>query len=341
MMSVLLSLLLTLRTSARSRVSLQLEVLVLRHQLQVLQRTQPRRVRLTKTDRWLWVVLSRTWTGWRTALVIVKPETVIAWHRRGFRLWWAWKSRRRMGRPTVATEVRALIRTMSDANPRWGAPRIHGELLKLGIDVCQATVAKYMVHRRHPPSQTWRTFLQNHIAQIVAADFFVVPTATYRLLFVLVLLAHGRRRITHVAVTAHPTAAWTAQQLREAFPWDQAPRYLIHDRDQAFAGLRASAKAMGIDEVLTAPHAPWQNAFVERFIGSARRECFDHLIVFNKAGLKRLMTLYGSYYERSRTHLSLDKDTPIPRPVMPPGEGAVVAIPQVGGLHHRYERRAA
>jgi transposase InsO family protein len=338
MMSVLLSLLLTLRTLARSRASLQLEVLALRHQLQVLQRT--RRVRLAKTDRWLWAVLSRIWSGWRTALVIVKPETVIAWHRRGFRLWWAWHSRR-MGRPTVPTDIRTLIRTMAQAIPRWGAPRIHGELLKLGIDVCQATVAKYMGHRRHPPLQTWRTFLRNHIGQIVAADFFVVPTATFRLVFVLVLVAHDRRRIRHVAVTAHPTAAWTAQQLRQAFPWDEAPRYLIHDRDHAFDGLERTAKAMGIEDVLTAPRAPWQNAFVERFIGSARRECFDHVIVLNEAGVRKLMTLYCSYHERSRTHLSLDKDTPIPRPVTPPGDGAIVAIPEIGGLHHRYERRAA
>jgi putative transposase len=242
----------------------------------------------------------------------------------------------------VRADVRTLIRTMAQENSRWGAPRIHGELLKLGIDVSQATVAKYMGRRRQPPSQTWRTFLRNHVGQIVAADFFVVPTVTYRLLFVLVLLAHDRRRIRHIAVTAHPTAAWTAQQLREACPWDEASRYLLHDRDHAFDHLGATAKAMGIEEVLTAPRAPWQNAFVERFIGSARRECLDHAIVFNEAGLQRLMTLYRSYYKRSRTHLSLDKDTPIARPVMSPGDGAaVVAIPEVGGLHHRYERRAA
>jgi putative transposase len=341
MMPVLLILLLSLRTWARSRAALQLEILALRHQLQVLQRTRPRRLRLAKADRWLWSLLSRNWTGWRRALVIVKPETVIAWHRRGFRLWWTWKSRRRMGRPTVSAAVRTLIRTMAHANPRWGAPRIHGELLKLGIDVCQATVARYMERQRQPPSQRWRTFLTNHIGQIVAADFFVVPTVTYRLLFVLVLLAHDRRRIRHVAVTAHPTAAWTAQQLRAAFPWDEAPRYLLHDRDHAFASLGTTARVMGIEEVLTASRAPWQNAFVERFIGSARRECFDHVIVFNEAGLQRLMTLYCSYHERSRTHLSLDKDTPIPRPVTPPADGVVVAIPEVGGLHHRYERRAA
>jgi len=243
------------------------------------------------------------------------------------------------GATDVPAEVRTLIRTMSQANLRWGAPRIHGELRKLGIDVCETTVAKYMVRPRQPSSQTWRTFLRNHLGQIVPADFFVVPTVTYRLVFVLVLLAHDRRRIRHVAVTTHPTAAWTAHQLREAFRWDEAPRYLIHDRDHVFDGLGTTAKAMGIDEVLTAPHAPWQNPFVERFIGSARRECFDHVIVFNEAGLKRLMTLYCSYHERSRTHLSQDKDTPIPRRVTPPGEGTVVAIPEVGGLHYQYERR--
>ena len=184
MVSVLRSLLLTLRTLAYSRAALHLEILALRHQLDVLQRTRPHRVRLAKTDRWLWVMLARVWAGWRTALVLVKPETVIAWHRQGFRLWWTWKSRRRLGRPTVPADIRILIRTMAEANPRWGAPRIHGELLKLGIDVCQSTVAKYMGRRRPPPSQTWRTFLSNHVGQIVAADFFVVPTVTFRLVFV-------------------------------------------------------------------------------------------------------------------------------------------------------------
>lgn len=202
-------------------------------------------------------------------------------------------------------------------------------------------MAKYMPRGRRPPSQTWRTFLKNHAGQIVAADFFVVPTVTYRLLFVLVLLAHERRRVVHLAVTSHPTAEWTRQQLREAFPWDEAPHYLIRDRDHAFAGWRDAAKALGVQEVLTAPRSPWQNAYVERFIGSARRECLDHVIVFNAAGLLRLLRRYWAYYDQSRTHLSLEKDAPIPRPAMPPSGGRVVAIPQVGGLHHRYERRAA
>lgn len=220
MLSVLVSLLRTVRLSMRSRAALHVEILALRHQLQVLQRSRPRRLYLTQADRLLWVWLSRVWIQWRSAVVIVKPDTVIAWHRRAFRLFWTWKSRHRLGRPTVPADVRALIRTMSQANPLWGAPRIHGELLKLGIDVSQASVAKYLVRPRRPPSQSWRTFLTNHVHQIMAADFFVLPTATGRLLFVLAMLADHRRRVVHVAITAHPTAAWTAQQLRGAFPWD-------------------------------------------------------------------------------------------------------------------------
>jgi putative transposase len=223
-----------------------------------------------------------------------------------------------------------LIRKMAIENPLWGAPRIHGELLKLGLQVSQATVAKYMARPALPPSQSWRTFLANHVAQIAAADFFVVPTATYRLLFVLVILAHERRRVAHVAVTGHPTAAWTAQQLREAFPWDQTPAYLIHDRDLAFQGLMATAKAMGIDDVRTAPRSPWQNAYVERFIGSIRRECLDHVIVLNAAGLRTVLKSYLAYYTNSRTHLSLDKDSPQSRPVYHLDDGRITAIPQVG-----------
>jgi len=221
------------------------------------------------------------------------------------------------------------------------APRIHGELLKLGMNVCQATVAKYMVRHRRPPSQTWRTFLANHVGQMVAADFFVVPTATGRLLFVLVLLAHERWRVMHVAVIDHPTAAWTAQQLREAFKWDEAPRYLLRDRDHTFKAWANTATAMDIHEILTAPRSPWQNAYVERFIGSVRRECLDHVIVCTESGLRRVLNAYVEYYLRSRTHLALDKDAPVSRPVASPADGGIVAISQLGGLHHRYERRAA
>jgi putative transposase len=231
---------------------------------------------------------------------------------------------------------------MSLANPRWGAPRIHGELLKLGIQVSPATVAKYRVRHRKPPSQTWRTFLKNHIQDLVSADFFVVPTITFRLLFVLVMLSHDRRRPIHFAVTANPTAEWTARQLLEAFPWDTAPGYLLRDRDGVYGEkFREAATWLGIREVLTAPQAPWQNAYVERLIGSIRRECLDHVIVLNQIGVHRVLKSYFKYYERTRTHLSLEKDAPIPRQVQPPEFGTVVELPEVGGLHHRYERRAA
>jgi transposase InsO family protein len=340
MRSVIVALLLTLRASLRDRVALQLEILALRHQLHVVNRSRPQCVRLTDADRMLWVWLSKVWNDWRTAVIIVKPKTVLAWHRQGFRLFWTWKSRRR-GRPVIPPDVRLLIRSMAEANSLWGAPRIHGELLKLGIDVCQATVARYMPRHRRPPSQTWRTFLANHVDQIVAADFFVVRTVTYRLLFVLVVLAHQRRRVVHVAVTAHPSALWTAQQLREAFPEDAAPRYLIHDRDHAFAALATTASGMGIQEVRTACRSPWQNAYAERVIGSIRHECLDHVIVVNEAGLSRVLNRYLAYYHQSRTHLSLAKDSPDPRPISPPTLGPVIAIPQVGGLHFRYDRRAA
>jgi putative transposase len=230
---------------------------------------------------------------------------------------------------------------MSRDNPLWGAPRIHGELLKPGIDVGQASVAKYMMRREKPPSQTWRTFLKNHLHQIAAADFFVVPTATCRLLFVLVILAHERRRIVHVAVTDHPTAAWTAQQLREAFPWNEAPRYLFRDRDSAFYAWTTTAAAIGIEEILTAPRSPWQNGYAERLIGSIRRECLDHIIIANARGLRRALTAYVAYYLKSRTHLSLNEDSPVSRPVALPTAGRIVAIPYLGGLHHQYERRAA
>jgi transposase InsO family protein len=276
-------------------------------------------------------------------LVIVKPETVIGWHRKGFQLFWAWKVRHgQPGRPAVSKEIRQLIRKMSRENPLWGAPRIHGELLKLGIDIGESSVGKYIVRSRKPPSQNWRTFLENHVKTMVSVDFFTVPTIRFQVLYVFLVLAHDRRRIVHFNVTAHPTAEWTAQQLREAFPFEQIPRYLLRDRDRIYGGeFPEDVKAMGINEVLSAPRSPWQRAYVERVIGTIRRECLDHMIVINEASLYRHVKSFLAYYHESRTHLSLAKDTPEPRPVQPPTLGAVVAIPQVGGLHHRYERRAA
>jgi len=343
MMPTLVSLLAVLRDSLRTRVALQAEVLALRHQLLVLQRKkQKQRLRLSVADRIFWVWLFRVWADWRSALRIVKPETVIAWHRKGCRLYWSWKSRSRQGRPSVSAEVRELIRRMSAANPRWGAPRIHGELGKLGIKVSETTVAKYMVRHRNPPSQTWRMFLANHIKDIVSADFFLVPTATFRLLFVFVILSHDRRRPVHFAVTRHPTAEWTAQQLLQAFPWDTAPRFLLRDRDGNYGKIFCeSATGLGIEEVLCAPRSPWQNAYAERLIGSIRRECLDHVIVFHEPGLRRVLRSYFEYYTYARTHLSLAKDAPILRSIHPPELGRVVELSEVGGLHHRYERRAA
>jgi putative transposase len=235
-----------------------------------------------------------------------------------------------------------LIRKMSWANPLWGAPRIHGELLKLGIEVSQATVAKYMVRQRKPPSQTWRTFLNNHAKQLVSTDFFVVPTVTFRVLYVFVVLAHERRRLLHFNVTSHPSPEWAAQQMVEALPWDNVPRYLLRDRDALYGeSFRARVRGIGVREVLTAPQSPWQNPYAERLIGSIRRECLDHVIVFNESSLRRLLNLYLTYYLRSRTHLALDKDSPVSRPVQPPELGAILELPEVGGLHHRYDRQTA
>ena len=276
MHTVLLSILATLLSTARGRVALQLEILALRHQIGVLRRSAPKRPKLTKADRLFWIWLSRVWQDWRSALFLVKPETVISWHRKAFQMFWTWKSRKHQcGRPPVSKETRQLIRRrMSRENPTWGAPRIHSELLKVGIDIGETSVSKYMPRRRNPPSQTWRTFLENHLQDLVSIDFFTVPTIRFQVLYVFLVLAHQRRRIVHYAVTAHPTAEWTAHQLLQAFPWDSAPRYLLRDRDRIFGSeFVQQLKVMGIEQVLSAPASPWQRAYVERVIGTIRREC--------------------------------------------------------------------
>jgi transposase InsO family protein len=276
-------------------------------------------------------------------LIIVKPDTVISWHRQGFKFFWTKLSQRKsVGRPAISATVKSLIKQMAEANPLWGAPRIHGELLKLGIEISERTVSRLLPQQRKPPSQTWCTFLDNHFREMVAIDFFTVPTATFRVLFVLVILAHDRRRVLHFNVTEHPTAEWTAQQIIEAFPEETAPKYLLRDRDQIYGeDFRQRVNAMGIEEVITAAHSPWQNAYVERLIGSIRRECLDHCIVLGEKHLRRILHSYFDYYHRTRTHLSLKKDAPDERPIQPPAMGEVIEVPQVGGLHHRYERRAA
>jgi hypothetical protein len=230
---------------------------------------------------------------------------------------------------------------MSRANPLWGAPRIHGELLKLGIELSQATVGRHLPRRPKAPSPTWRSFLRNHMTGIAAVDMFMVATATFKLLYAVIVLSHHRRRVIHFEVTQNPTQAWLARQITEAFPWDTAPRYLLRDRDTSYGiFFQNRVRAMGIEEVLTAPRSPWQNPYAERIIGSIRRDCLDHVIIFNETHLRRVLSCYFRYYHRSRAHLSLNKDYPDPRSIQPPSAGKIVAFPEVGGLHHRYERRA-
>ena len=327
--------------SSGGRAALALENLALRQQLAVLHRSAPR-PKLRWRDRLFWVWLSRLWSGWREVLVLVQPETVVRWHRLGFRWFWRWKSRGRPGRPTMNREVRQLIRRMSRENPLWGAPRIRAELHLLGHDVAASTVAKYMTRRTDkPPSQTWRTFLRNHVGSLASIDFFVVPTVTFRLLYAFVVLRHDRRRVVHFNITEHPTAVWVAQQLREAFPFDEAPRYLIRDRDSIYGTeVRRCLKSMGIEEVVIAPRSPWQNPFVERLIGTLRRELLDHVIVLNERHLRCLLRSYFDYYHQARCHRALDQNAPVPRVVEPPTAGAVQSVSMVGGLHHRYRRVA-
>lgn len=326
----------------RTRCAMQLEILALRHQPVVYQRSVPR-PRLQPTDRLLWVWLARLWSGWQAALAFVQPRTVTAWQRRRFRDHWRRLSQSgKPGRPTIAKELRNLIQDMSRANPTWDAPRIVGELQKLGIHVAKSTVEKYRMRPPKPPSPTWKAFLKNHMQDLVSIDFFVAPTLTHKVLFVLVVLAHERRRVVHVNVTEHPTAEWTAQQVMEAFPWDEAPRYLLRDRDGIYgASFRQRVRNMGIEAVLINPRSPWQSPYVERLIGSIRRDALDHVISLNEHHLKRILIRYVAYYHRWRTHLSLAMDCPEPRPVQPPERGRVIEVPEVGGLHHHYERRSA
>jgi transposase InsO family protein len=321
----------------RSRAALQAEVLVLRHQLNVLRRTSPKRLVFSNLDRLVFAGLSGLMPNVLEALKIVKPETVVRWHRAGFRVYWRWKSRTRGGRPRASTEIRRLIHEMSIANPLWGAPRIHGELLKLGINVGQTTVAKYMAKRRRPPPQAWKTFLRNHADGIASMDMFVVPTISFRLLYGLLILQHARRELLWLAVTAHPNAQWIAQQLTEAYGWKETPRYIVRDRDCAYGeAVIRRIGAMGIRDRPTSARLPWQNGYAERLIGSIRRDCLDHVVVFGERHLRHLLSSYQKYYNELRTHLSLQKDAPIPRDVR--RAGSVLAVPILGGLHHHYIR---
>jgi len=296
-MKMLLKLILNILLRPQKDSDLALENLALRQQLAILKRHKKRPQIRTK-DRLFWIMLCRYWSNWQEPLIVVKPETVIRWHRRGFKLIWRFKSRQKgSGRPPVSPEIRDLILKMAVANPLWGAPRIHGELLKLGIEISERTVSNLMSRRKpKPPSQTWRTFLKNHILNMVSTDFFTVPTAKFRILFVLVILSHNRRQVVSFKATSNPTTMWTAQRIIEAFPWDTAPKYLLRDRDSIYGTyFRQRVKNMGIKEVITAAQSPWQNPFVERLIGSIRRDCLDHVIVLNESHLSRILSSYFDY----------------------------------------------
>jgi transposase InsO family protein len=337
MIGLLRFVLAALASPFKSKLRLEAENAVLRRQLIVLRRRLHGRVQLTNHDRWFFIQLYRWLPSILKALTIVRPETLLRWHRVGFRCYWRWKSRRRGGRPQIETELRALIRRMSIENPLWGAPRIHGELLKLGFEVAQSSVAKYMVKRRWPPSQGWRTFLHNHAQDIAAMDLFVVPTIGFDLLYAYIIVRLDRRELVWISVTTHPTAEWVARQITEAFPWNEAPRYMIRDRDRIYgAVVTRRLRAMGIRDKPIAPSSPWQNGFAERLIGSIRRECVDHIIVLGEAHLRRILKSYARYYNGVRPHRSLNKDAPVSRSVQRAGVIRSRAI--LGGLHHLYSR---
>jgi len=325
----------------RSRHDLGLELAALCQQVGVLKRKR-RRPRLDRFDRLFWLALRRVWSRWADALLIVKPDTVVRWHRAGFRLYWRMLCRHQPSRPKLPLEVQKLIRRMAVENPTWGAPRIHGELLKLGFEVGERTVSRYLARfkRRGDPSKLWLTFLKNHREAIAAMDFFTVPTATFRLLYCFFVISHDRRRIVHFNATEHPTSPWVVQQLREAFPEDSAPKYLILDRDKKFGNdVTEMLKSMEIRIKRTAFRSPWQNGVAERWVGSCRRDLLDHVIVFNEAHLRRLVRDYIRYYHEDRTHDGLGKDTPNRRPIeqRKNQKATLLSLPRLGGLHHRYK----
>jgi transposase InsO family protein len=338
MIALLIFLLRLLVLPARPERQLKAENAALRQQLAILQRKQRGRVQLTNGDRLFFVLLYRWFPSILETMTIIQPQTLLRWHREGFRRYWRWKSRNCGGRPQISAELRALIRRMSLENRLWGAPHIHGELLRLGFTLAQSTVAKYMAKPGDGRSgQSWGTFLRNHLPHIAAMDLFVVPTMTFAQLYVLVIIRLARRELVWVNVTAHPTAEWIAQQITEAFPWDAVPRYLIRDRDAIYgAVVTRRLRAMGIRDKPISAGSPWQNSYAERLIGTIRRECVDHLIVLGEAHLRRVLVEFATYYNTARTHRSLDQDAPVSRPVQQIGR--IVSHVLVGGLHHQYVR---
>jgi len=338
MKNLFLALFYYIRACFKSQQELEAENVLLRQQLAVARLKAPRRIRVGFWDRLIIVLLYRLSPSVFDAIHIVRPETVVRWHRQGFKAYWRRKSTPKGGRPKMDRELRDLIRRISSENPLWGAPRIHGELHLLGYKVSQTTVAKYMVKRRgNPGGQTWKTFLENHRSGIASMDFIIVPTIRFKLLYCLVILSHARRKIIHCAVTTVPTAAWVARQIADAFPWEEAPDYLIRDNDPVFNALvQRKLRLIGIRDRPTAPYSPWQNGHSERLNGSIRRECLDHIIIFGEEHLRRVMKAYVHYYNNVRTHLSLGKNPPKERQIK--SIGLIKSVPHLAGLHHEYVR---
>ena len=329
--------------SLRSRRGLLLENLALRQQLAVLAIKYPQ-PRLSVPDKLFWVLLRRVWSGWKLALVLLQPDTVIGWHRAGYKLYWKWLSgpKVRVGRKPINKELRDLIFRMVAENPTWGAPRIHGELKMLGFKISEPTVQRWMrkAPRSKEPANRWNAFLSNHREAIAAMDFFTVPTIAFGMIYCFFVISHDRRRILHCNVTRHPTSAWVSQQLREAFPYESSPKYLIFDNGFQFnTDVVETIQGFGITPKRTSFRSPWQNGVAERFVSNCRRDFLDHVIVLNERHLKRLMTEYVRYYHQDRTHLSLEKQTPDERGTLNDSRTncKVVAMPRLGGLHHRYD----
>ena len=313
---------------------------MLARQLEIYQRSDPK-LKITRADRIFFSILKDIFSNWRDRMFIVKPDTVIKWHRKAFRMYWQWKSKPKNGRPKIHKEIIDLIRQMSNENPTWGAPRIHGELKKLGFDISESTVQRYMPKiGKRTTGQNWKTFLKNHSKDIISIDFLTVPTINFQLLYVLVIIEHHRRKLVHYNVTKNPTAEWTIQQIRNLLFNYDPPKYLIRDRDNKYGKIFDNViRSFGIDSILTAYKSPWQNGYVERVIGSIKRECLDHLIVLNENHLRGLLGDYFSYYNKYRTHLGIDKDSPEGRQIQ--AVGKIDKIPMVNGLHHYYFRKAA
>lgn len=337
MIALLIFLLRLMTAPLKLRCRLEAENAALRQQLAVLRRQLRGRAQFTNGDRLFFIHLYRWFPSVLKAMTTIRPETLVRWHRAGFRRYWRWKSGSVGGRPRINADLRTLIRRMSIENVLWGAPRIQGELLKLGFSVAQSTVAKYMAKSGDPPGQSWGTFLRNHAPHIAAMDLCVVPTIGFGLLYVLVIVRLARRDLVWISVTAHPTSEWVAQQITEAFPWSEAPRYLIRDRDAIYgAAVTRRLRAMGIRDKPISPGSPWQNGYAERLIGTIRRECLDHLIVLGQTHLRRTLLKFAAYYNESRTHRSLNKDAPFHRAI--DSIGTIISRPVLGGLHHRYCR---